>query len=51
MCKFYELYPIRAAVPHELSWSHIKELIRVDRKEERELIEFTKQSEMNELKL
>lgn len=39
MRKFYELYPICAAVPHELSWSHFKELIRVDRKEEREFYE------------
>ncbi len=36
MRKFYELYPIIEDVPFELSWSHLQELIRVDRKEERE---------------
>ena len=36
MRRFYEYYPIWSAVPTELSWSHFKELIRVDRKEERE---------------
>lgn len=39
MRKFYELYPIWSAVPTELSWSHFQELIRVDRKEEREFYE------------
>ena len=40
MRKFYELYPIWSAVPTELSWSHFQELIRIDRKEEREFYEF-----------
>ena len=39
MRKFYEIYPIWSAVPTELSWSHFQELIRVDRKEEREFYE------------
>ncbi len=36
MRRFYEMYPIWSTVSTELSWSHFKELIRVDRKEERE---------------
>lgn len=36
MRKFYEYYSIWSAVPTELSWSHFQELIKVDRKEERE---------------
>ena len=36
MRKFYQLYPIWSAVPTELSWSHFQELIKVDRKEERD---------------
>ena len=39
MRKFYEIYPIWSAVPTELSWSHFQELIRIDRKEEREFYE------------
>ncbi|MBQ8044499.1 MAG: DUF1016 family protein [Clostridia bacterium] len=39
MRKFYELYPILAAVPQELSWSHFRELIKINRKEEREFYE------------
>lgn len=39
MRKFYELYPIWSAVPTELSQSHFQELIRIDRKEEREFYE------------
>ena len=39
MRKFYQLYPIWSAVPTELSWSHFQELIKVDRKEEREFYE------------
>ncbi|MCX4254985.1 MAG: PDDEXK nuclease domain-containing protein [Bacilli bacterium] len=39
MRRFYEMYPIWSAVPTELSWSHFQELIRVDRKEEREFYE------------
>lgn len=39
MRKFYEIYPIWSAVPTELSWSHFQELIRVDRKEERDFYE------------
>ena len=39
MRKFFELYPIWSAVPTELSWSHFQELIRVNRKEEREFYE------------
>ena len=39
MRKFYELYPIWSAVPTELSWSHFQELIRIDRKQEREFYE------------
>ena len=39
MRKFYELYPIWSAVPTELSWYHFQELIRIDRKEEREFYE------------
>ncbi len=39
MRKFYEAYPIWSAVPTELSWSHFQELIRIDRKEERDFYE------------
>ena len=39
MRKFYEIYPIWQAVPIGLSWSHFQELIRVNRKEEREFYE------------
>lgn len=39
MRKFYEFYPIWSAVPTKLSWSHFQELIRVNRKEEREFYE------------
>ena len=39
MRKFYEMYPIWSAVPTELSWSHFQELIRINRKEEREFYE------------
>ncbi len=39
MRRFYEMYPIWSAVPTELSWSHFQELIRIDRKEEREIYE------------
>ena len=37
--RFYECYPIWSAVPTELSWSHFQELIRIDRKEERDFYE------------
>ncbi len=36
MRRFYEYYPIWSAVPIELSWSHFQELIKIERKEERE---------------
>ncbi len=36
MRKFYEIYPMWSAVPTELSRSHFQELIRIDRKEERD---------------
>ena len=36
MRRFYEYYPIWSAVPTELSWAHFQELIRIDRKEERD---------------
>ena len=39
MRKFYEIYPKWSAVPTELGWSHFQELIRIDRKEEREFYE------------
>lgn len=39
MRRFYEYYPIWSAVPTELSWSHFQELIRIDRKEERNFYE------------
>lgn len=39
MRRFYEMYPIWSAVPTELSWSHFQELIRIDRKEERNFYE------------
>lgn len=45
MRKFYEAYPIWSTVSTELSWSHFQELIRLDRKEEKELIELTKNNE------
>ena len=39
MRRFYEMYPIWSAVPTELSWSHFQELIRIERKEERNFYE------------
>ena len=36
MRRFYEYYPNWSAVPTELSWSHFQELIKIDRKEERD---------------
>ena len=39
MRKFYEIYPIWSTVSTELSWAHFQELIRIDRKEEREFYE------------
>ena len=36
MRKFYEIYPIWSTVSTKLSWAHFQELIRIDRKEERE---------------
>ena len=39
MRKFYEIYPIWSSVPTELSWTHFQELIRIDRREEREFYE------------
>ena len=39
MRQFYLLFSIWSAVPTELSWSHFQELIKVDRKEEREFYE------------
>ena len=39
MRRFYTLYPILSAVPTILSWSHFQELIRLDRKEERNFYE------------
>lgn len=44
MRKFYQLYPIWSAVPTELSWSHFQELIKVDRKEEREFYELAQEN-------
>ncbi|HBD05802.1 MAG TPA: DUF1016 domain-containing protein, partial [Firmicutes bacterium] len=39
MRRFYELYPIWPTVSTELSWAHFQELIRIDRKEERDFYE------------
>ncbi len=36
MRRFYEYYPIWSTVSTELSWAHFQELIRIDRKEERD---------------
>lgn len=36
MRRFYDYYPNWSAVPTELSWSHFQELIRIERKEERD---------------
>lgn len=36
MRRFYEYYPNWSAVPTELSWTHFQELIRIERKEERD---------------
>ena len=36
MRRFYEYYPNWSTVPTELSWSHFQELIRIERKEERD---------------
>ncbi len=39
MRRFYEMYPIWSTVSTELSWAHFQELIKIDRKEERDLYE------------
>ncbi len=39
MAEFYKAYPIVAAVPQQLSWSHIRELIPIDSEEERRFYE------------
>ncbi len=39
MRRFYEYYPIWSTVSTELSWAHFQELIRIDRKEERDFYE------------
>ena len=39
MRKFYELYPIWSTVSTELSWAHFQDLIKIDRKEERDFYE------------
>lgn len=39
MRRFYEYYPKWSTVSTELSWAHFQELIRIDRKEEREFYE------------
>ena len=39
MRRFYEFYPIWSTVSTELSWAHFQELIKVDRKEERDFYE------------
>lgn len=39
MRKFYELYPIWSSVMTKLTWTHFQQLIRIDRKEEREFYE------------
>ncbi len=39
MRKFYEVYPIWSTVSTELSWAHYQELIKINRKEEREFYE------------
>ena len=39
MRRFYEMYPIWSTVSTELSWAHFQELIRIDRKEERDFYE------------
>ncbi len=36
MRRFYEMYPIWSTVSTELSWAHFQELIKIDRKEERD---------------
>lgn len=37
--RFYEYYPIWATVSTELSWAHFQELIKIDRKAERDFYE------------
>ena len=39
MRRFYEMYPIWSTVSTKLTWAHYQELIRIDRKEEREFYE------------
>ncbi len=39
MRRFYEMYPIWSTVSTRLSWSHFQELIKIDRKEERDFYE------------
>ena len=39
MRRFYEYYPIWSTVSTELSWSHFQELIKIDRKAERDFYE------------
>lgn len=49
MRKFYEIYLNWSAVTTELSWSYFQKLIRVDRKEEKELIELAQKNEKNQI--
>jgi hypothetical protein len=35
MCSFYNIFPIRDSLRHELSWSHYRILIRLDSKRRR----------------
>lgn len=39
MRRFYEMYPIWSTVSTKLSWAHFQELIKIDRKEERDFYE------------
>lgn len=39
MRRFYEYYPIWSTVSTELSWAHFQELIKIDRKAERDFYE------------
>ena len=42
MRRFYEYYPNWSTVSTDLSWAHYQELIKIDRKEEKEMLEMKK---------
>jgi len=46
--QFYGDYPIRATLSHELSWSHMVELLKIDDPQERSFYEIQSAAEVGE---